>query len=280
MLALVFTAYVVRVGGDFMFGRFLIPVTPLFLVLFELGIARVFAGRPVLQWATLGIAAAGIAFTPYPLPRDPFGLVSGIVFEPNYYTPQATGQTRREGLTLRPFFDGLPICMAFFGGEARLVYYARPWVAIECATGLTDRTIAHQPLKQRGRIGHEKLASLDYLLDERRAHLAVFRGTARALRLDEAIPAVEIEMGGVRGRVLTWDPAVMDSLRARGASVQDFPAELDRLLAQPGLVVIWGGWTVREKLRRFYFGHVHDPSRQALVDQRVREAGGGEPGAE
>jgi hypothetical protein len=276
-ISLVFTAYVIRVGGDFMFARFLIPVTPLFLVLFELGVARFAAGRPALQWIALGIAAAGIAFTPYPLPRDPFGAVRGIVFEPNYYSPEATGRTRDQGLALRPFFAGLPVRMAFFGGEARLVYYARPQVAIECATGLTDRKIAHQVLKQRGRIGHEKLAPLDYLLDERGAHLSVFPNTARLYQLDKVIPTVEIEMNGVRGRILTWDPALMDSMRRRGARVQDFPAELDRLLAEPGLVVIWGGWSVREKLRRFYFGHASDPDREALLEQRVREAGGGPP---
>lgn len=276
-ISFVFTAYVIRVGGDFMFARFLIPVTPLFLVLFELGVARFAAGRAALQWIAMGIAAAGIVFTPYPLPRDPFGAVRGIVFEPNYYSPEATGRTRDQGLALRPFFAGLPVRMAFFGGEARLVYYARPRVAIECATGLTDRTIAHQPLKQRGRIGHEKVASLDYLLDDRRAHLAVFPNTARLYQLDKVIPTVEIEMNGVRGRILTWDPALMDSMRQRGAVVQDFPAELDRLLAEPGLVVIWGGWSVREKLRRFYFGHVRDPKREALLEQRVQEAGGGPP---
>ena len=277
MVSLVFTAYVVRVGGDFMFARFLIPVTPLFLVLFELGVARFAPGRPVFQWVWVAIAAAGIVFTPYPLPRDPFGAVRGIVFEPNYYTPEATGRTRDRGLALRPFFAGLPVRMAFFGGEARLVYYARPRIAIECATGLTDRTIAHQQLKQRTRIGHEKLASLEYLLDDRRAHLSVFPGTAKVLQLEKAIPTVEIEMNGVRGQVLTWDPPLMDSMRRRGALVPDFPAELDRLLAEPGLVVIWGGWSVREKLRRFYFGHVEDPIREALLEQRVREAGGGAP---
>src|SRR6185436_12109133 len=123
-VSLVFTAYVIRVGGDFMFARFLIPVAPLFLVLFELGVARFAVGRPALRWIAVGIAAAGIAFTPYPLPRDPFGAVRGIVFEPNYYTPEATGRTRDRGLALRPFFAGLPVRMAFFGGEARLVYYA------------------------------------------------------------------------------------------------------------------------------------------------------------
>ena len=272
ILALSYTTYVFRVGGDFMFGRFLIPMTPLYLVLLEAGITRIAAGRPRAQWVLVGIAAAGILLTPYPLPRDPLGAVRGIVFEPNYYSREATDWKRGQGLRLRAFFEGLPVRVAFFGGEARLVYYARPQIAIECTTGLTDRWIARQPLKERTRVGHEKLASRDYLLDVRRTQLAFFPGASKVLKLDEAIPAVEIEMGRVHGRVLTWDPALMDSLRRRGAVFQDFPAELDRLLSEPNLVLIWGGPTVADKLRRFYFGHVHDPGREALLAQRIREA--------
>ena len=269
LLAVAYTAFVVRVGGDFMFARFLIPITPLLLVLLELGISRL-GTRALTQCVLIGIAAAGIMFTPYPLPADPLGTVRGIVFEPNYYPLGATNETRHRGLVLRRFFEGLPVRVAFFGGEARLVYYARPYVAIECVTGLTDRQIARQPLKRRTRIGHEKLATTDYIIGERRAHFSFFRGTADVLHLDQVIPAVEIDLRGVRGRVLTWDPALMDSLRARGASIQDFPADLDRILDESSLVIQWEGRAIYDKMRRFYFGHVQDPKREALLLRRIR----------
>lgn len=271
LLTLVYTAFVVRVGGDFMFARFLIPVTPLLLVLLEAGITRL-GTRAVTQGILVGLTAAGILFTPYPLPADPLGTVRGIVFEPNYYPLEATNETRHKGLVLRRFFDGLPVRVAFFGGEARLVYYARPTVAIECVTGLTDRKIARQPLARRTRIGHEKLATTDYVIGERRAHFSFFGGTASVLRLDEVIPAVDIDLGGVRGRVLTWDPVLMDSLRARGAVIQDFPADLDRILDESSLVIRWEGAAIYDKMHRFYFGHVQDPKREALLVRRIREA--------
>jgi len=270
LLALAYTAFVVRVGGDFMFARFLIPMTPLLLVLLEMGITRLGA-RAITQSVLVGIAAAGILFTPYPLPADPLGTVRGIVFEPNYYPLEATNETRHKGLVLRRFFEGLPVRVAFFGGEARLVYYARPTVAIECVTGLTDRKIARQPLARRTRIGHEKLATTDYVIGERRAHLSFFGAAGSVLHLDEVIPAVEIHLRGVRGRVLTWDPVLMDSLRARGAVIQDFPADLDRILDESSLVIQWEGPAIYDKLHRFYFGHVRDPKREALLVQRIRE---------
>ncbi|HEU4723768.1 MAG TPA: hypothetical protein VFU59_00580, partial [Candidatus Eisenbacteria bacterium] len=107
MLVAVYVAFVIRVGGDFMFARFLIPVTPLLLVLLELGIARVALTRAWKQGVLAAAAAAGIVLTPYPLPSDPFGSIRGIVFEPNFYPRGPMDRVRREGLALRPFFAGL-----------------------------------------------------------------------------------------------------------------------------------------------------------------------------
>jgi hypothetical protein len=230
------------------------------------------ATRARWEWIVAGAAAAGVVLTPYPLPRDRFASVQGIVYEPHYYTRAATEQARREGLGLRRYFEDLPVTVAFFGGEARLVYYARPRVAIECVTGLTDRAIARQPLAQRTRIGHEKLASVDYLLGERNAHLAFFRNARSVLRLDEEIPLVDIDLGGVRGWVLTWDAALMDSLRERGAVIQDFPTELDGLLAAASPEHAMLDWFRYDKLHRFYFRSVDDPEREALLRRRLQEA--------
>jgi hypothetical protein len=277
LAALLLAAYVwfvLRVGGDFMFGRFLIPVTPLLFVLLELGITRLTPGRLRTPWLFAMLVAGGILLTPYPLPRDPFGDFRGIVFEPNFYPRDGAERTRAQGLALRPFFDGLPVRVAFFGGEARLVYYARPQTAIECATGLTDRQIARSPLKGRGRIGHEKQASMHYVLDDRRAHFSFTNELGAALRLDREIPHVTIEMGGVQGLVLTWEDALMNSLRRRGALFTDFPAELETVLENPALLQESRneGWLSYDKVHRFYFAQSNDPRRQALLQQRLRES--------
>ena len=270
-LVIAYTAFVLRVGGDFMFARFMIPITPLLLVLFELGITGVGEHRARAGWVLAGAAAAGILFTPYPIPFRAFGSIRGIVFEPKYYSAEATDRAKGQGLALRPFFQGLPVCVAFFGGEARMVYYARPRTAIECTTGLTDRRIARQPLEKRTRVGHEKLADVGYVIGERGAHVAFFRGASDVLRLSREVPLVDIEMAGVPGRVLNWDAAVLDSLRGRGAVIQDFPLELDGLLAAPTPEHGMLPWFTREKLHRFYFRHVSDPDREATFRKRLLE---------
>ena len=271
-LALPYMAMVLRVGGDFMFARFLIPVTPLLLVVFELALARLTSDRVRTQWLAAGLAGAAVLFTPYPFPQAPTSSVRGIVREQHFYGPKKAERMRQKGLTLRPYLEGLPVRVAYFGGEARLVYYARPMIAIECVTGLTDHHIARQPLKSRGRVGHEKLVSIDYLLDDRRAHVTFFWNAANALHLDREVPPVTIDMGGIRGKVLTWDPAVLDSLRGRGAVIQDFPGELDRLLREPSMIFRWVDWLAYAKVRRFYFDQAPDPQREALLRQRIQEA--------
>jgi hypothetical protein len=276
-LALPYMAYVVRVGGDFMFARFLIPVTPFLLVLTELGAGRLWPGRVLAQSIAAGAAAAAIFLTPYPLPKDRYQPFRGVVHEPHFYTPAKSMRMRREGLELRRCFEGIPVRLAFFGGEARLVYYARPMVAIECVTGLTDAHIARQPLQRRGRVGHEKLADARYLLDERRVNLTFFRNAPGLLHLDQEVPTITVEMAGLRGRVLTWEPGVIESLRARGAVIQDFPKELDRTLEAPTTVLRWVNWLDYGKVRRFYFDQAPDSAREALLRRRIAEAKGVTP---
>jgi hypothetical protein len=51
-----------------------------------------------------------------------------------------------------------------------LIYNLDPDYALEASTGLTDRTLARKILKDRGRIGHEKEATLEYMR-ERNVHI-------------------------------------------------------------------------------------------------------------
>jgi hypothetical protein len=159
--------------------------------------------------------------------------------------------------------------MAFLGSQAALVFYARPAVAIEAQTGLTDRWIARRPLARRGRVGHEKVAPVSYVIDERKVHFTVHRFPAVVLGFDEVIPIVAAALDGIPVRIVRWEPEVLEELKGRGAVVQDFPRELDQYLAaldrKPDA-------TVRAdyaKFRRFYFKWVTDPVREAPFLARV-----------
>ncbi|MGH9888397.1 MAG: hypothetical protein ACREBE_22875, partial [bacterium] len=212
-LAAVYVLYVMRVGGDFMFGRLLVPVTPFLAIVVERGLDGLLARRPVVRAAIAAALVAGMIATPSAVARHQ--RPRGITDERDAYLVVLAGWADRadaHGATLARLFDGLPITVCFFGAQARLVYRSRVATAIECETGLTDAAIARQPLGERGRVGHEKHAQLPYLL-ARHTDFVLTRDYANTtLGLDAALPNVPIELGKIQGRVITWDPAIMGAL--------------------------------------------------------------------
>jgi hypothetical protein len=269
-LAAVYALYVMRVGGDFMFGRLLVPVTPFLLVLIERGLAALLGGRPAVRAGAIAALGVGLVVTPAAVAHGQ--QPRGIADENYVYTvafPFWAERADTNGAVLARLFDGLPVSVGFFGAQARLVYRSRVAIAIECETGLTDAEIAHQPLAARGRIGHEKHAQLAYLLG-RRVDLVLTRDWAnQVLRLDDQLPDVPIDLGRIAGRVISWDPAIMASLAARGVHVPDVPAQIDGYLASmAGLpdAVVRRDW---ERFRRLYFDRTPDPAREAPFRLRL-----------
>ena len=269
-LAFVYTLYVMRVGGDFMFGRLLLPVTPFLAILVERGLGDALGRRPVLRAVIAAALVVALVVTPSAVDRHQ--RPRGITDERDAYTVVLAGWAQRaddNGATLAALFDGLPITVCFFGAQARLIYRSRVATAIECETGLTDAAIARQELRERGRIGHEKHAQLGYLL-ARRVDFVLTRDYANTtLGLDAALPDVPIALGKIQGRVITWDPTIMAALRARGVAVPDVPAQIDRIIAaMPGRTDadVRRDW---ERYRRLYFDRVPDPAREAPFRARL-----------
>lgn len=269
-LAVVYALYVMRVGGDFMFGRLLVPVTPFLLIALERGLGALAGRRPVIRAAV--IAGLGVALVVMPAAVDHHRRPRGIADERDAYMVVLAGWAQRaddNGAALAVLFDRLPVTVCFFGAQARLVYRSRVATAIECETGLTDAAIAHQALHERGRIGHEKHAELSYLV-ARRVDFVLTRDWANeVLHLDAQLPDVPIELGRIRGRVITWDPRIITPLAERGVRVPNVPALIDRYLAtladQP-LAAVRRDW---ERFRRLYFDRVDDPEREMPFRARL-----------
>ena len=263
------TLYVIRIGGDFMFARMLLPVAPFVLVLLDQALPAFTGGRTLVAAGITAALAAGVLLTPNPVSGT--DMVSGIANEPNFYTPERTASSRAHGEAMRPYIEGLPVRMVFMGGDARAVYYSRVETAIEGATGLTDRAIAHQPLPARARVGHEKTASIDYLLHRRKVNLLYSRGGMRALNLGTRIPDVPIAFGSHVAQLVRWEPELVREFVARGAQVGDFPAHLDeyfKILPLPPDSEMAQDY---RKLKTFYFEPARDRTReQAFLEQMSR----------
>jgi hypothetical protein len=270
-LAAVYALYVIRVGGDFMFARLLIPVAPFLLLLVERGLDALLGARPRVRAAAIAALGVGLVATPSPVAGSQ--RVHGIADENYVYTrafPHWAERADANGAELARLFDGLPIAVGFFGLQARLVYRSRVATAIECETGLTDAAIAHQELPERGRIGHEKHARLPYLL-ARHVDLLLTRDptASERLQLDDQLPTVPIELGRIAGQVITWDPATMAALAARGVRVPDVPAQIDAYVARMASrsdAEVRRDW---ERYRRLYFDRTPDPAREQPFRRRL-----------
>lgn len=270
-----FTLYVIRLGGDFMFARMLIPVTPFYLILLDLGLLLIPLRRAAGRLALAAICCLALWLPPTPM-SGPM-IMHGVANEWSYYQQMSLkdGGIDAASAHLKRFFDGLPVRIAFLGSEAHLMHRARIPVAIEAEAGLTDRFIARQRLDSRGRVGHEKNAPPEYLITERKVHFAISQEAPRILRLPEVIPNVQMHLGGWTVHVLHWDPVIMEELRRRGAEFADFPEQLDEFIGRMAGMPIEQVEAVYRKVKRFYFDSVPDPKREAPFLKRLGRATAG-----
>jgi hypothetical protein len=264
-----YALYVTRVGGDFMYARMLLPATPFFFILIELALLRLRPGFRAVEMLLCAAIIAALVLPRYPM--EGRELISGVANEWSYYGNALLNE--KDAGIMRHYFDGLPVCVAFMGAEAHRVYRARIPTAIESEAGLTDRFVAHQVLSERGRVGHEKNAPLEYLIEKRKAHFIFHPSAVEMLRLPERIPGFILKLDGLEGFILHWDPEIMKELKRRGAKFDDVPAYLDGLIskldrASDEQVRKW-----YEMLRLFYFEHVTDPGREAPFLKRLPDVG-------
>jgi len=250
--------YVIRVGGDFMFGRFLIPITPLLFLSLELSLPA------VARSARTGLVAAGAVVLAVALHWHPFdppnSLVDGIADEHHYYPNEWHERAREVGARLREDFEGINCTVGFYGMFAMHMYYAEFPVAIECNAGLTDEFSAHQKLTKRGRVGHEKSAPPEYMF--RRQIRFIFRGGVRAKTPYDQMRI--IRFGDFNAYILTYDNTVMEKLRRRpGIEFIAVPSFLDDYLKTIDQIPL----TRRQQdfgfFREYYFMNNSDSSRYA-----------------
>ncbi|MFT7623265.1 MAG: hypothetical protein ACI9WU_002444 [Myxococcota bacterium] len=209
--AALFTIYVARSGGDFMFARRLIPALPLALLALEAPLTRL--TQPTLR---RGLAVALIVATLLPLPVFDWwtgddGRAYGILDESRSYPADVVALRKAQGETMAAVFDGLDARFVIEGGLCNLAYYSGLPEIIE-ANGLTDHTIARQPLAQRGVPGHEKQPTQAYL-DQRGVQFMVLHGSVARPRPTTVI----LQPGPVFLELRRYDKPLMDELARRGA---------------------------------------------------------------
>ena len=207
--SILYILFLFKIGGDFMFARLLIPITPLILfygeiVLYELSSMS----RNIISiFLFLGFV---FFYNPYQNTQIP--VIDEISNESDIYKLKSVYELKLELLSISKIFQDEEISFAFGGSQAMIVYYLNPKLAIESTTGLTDEWIAHQSLIERGKVGHEKKAPQAYLW-KRNVHINLFPDAETPITTYnsfsiKALPGVF--------RILNYDSASFENLEKSG----------------------------------------------------------------
>lgn len=256
-----FTLYVVRVGGDFMFGRFLLPVAGFGFFALECALRRLRFGT-VWTWS-IALLLVVLVWARQDLFKSAL-IVNGVADEPACYPAAWHENAKTSGMKMRSLFEGRDVRVAFSGRYAMWVYYARPATAIEAETGLTDTTIAHRFLLSRGRPGHEKPATLKYL--QRRETHFLFRPPFES---DHPLDRLRfVRFYDLEALMLTYDQALLDAWRGNtDVSFTDYPQLLDRIIADSAVIASHEYVEMLAFSEGYYFGRQPDTTRRSALER-------------
>jgi hypothetical protein len=222
--------YVVRVGGDFMLNRFFIDLLPPVLVAAEAGLRwRYREAAPRLRIAVAALAVLAVAGPWLPVKLiKPWEKKWHLAAEETFYQLRSVFPISVIGIgdqaakvkkvfTDRNFFPRLALgSVGVIGYESRL-----PIVDV---FGLTNRAIARKEIRERGRPGHEKMATWDEVLAE---------GAEVGLDLWGYSPLrewSEASANGLQLAILRFTPEILERLRSYpGARVPDPWVEAPRI---------------------------------------------------
>jgi len=272
-----YNLYVLKVGGDFMYGRFYLTLLPLCLLGAEALIYNVVAGpsSPLSRARVAGASAVTALLATSAIGLHMIGpnkirwgiadegsvyrltqLSPPVVNHPNYRVGNLFGTTLADR-KIAPFVATTGIGM--------LGYYSQlPVIDIR---GLTDVTVARGELQQRGRPGHEKRASNAYMVRRgvRFVRWKVHRDHDRLVRLNLG------RKMGKTWRILVYDRDLMRQIITAAPEIGfvDFEEHLDDYIEG---VATRDTAALREDLawfRSYYFDHNDDPQRLRVIEDEL-----------
>jgi capsule synthesis protein PGA_cap len=232
----IYLAYVVRVGGDFMLGRFLLVLMPIVLLCAEGWVHR--AGRShgtYPSWRSVAGAALILA-TLHGMPLIEPGKTRWHIADENSFYRLAslnpivirsgggktTGDRTAGAMKFRQeLYDRGVSPVIATGGIGIVSYYSN--LPLIDNRGLTDKFVARSPIRERGRPGHEKWATSTYL-DHRNVLM---------IRKIGERPYSKFDLGGEKVRfwfLYRYDQELLQQIAdvSPGFSYTDFPDYLDR----------------------------------------------------
>lgn len=210
--------FVARVGGDFMYARFLIPLIPLVYFIIEFSLKQF--NKPKLLFGVLLLVPVEMSlrndmFYNVKEEHKPAFELKGITDEQWYWSHKVSGDNNLidndkvtgemvQQLLARDSFVVLLRSQCAFG------YYLGNNITCIDNSGLTDSYIARLPIKERSRVGHEKTATLEYM-KQRGVHFIFNRSI-----YDKNNKQVVFRLYGIqiRAEIIVYDDIVKNLLRS------------------------------------------------------------------
>lgn len=271
----IFNFYVVRVGGDFMYGRFYITLMPLMLLGAEVAVHRVLdAASPSTKWTKVAgyllgglllCTAGGVSLI---RPRmTEWRIADESSFYPlsQLFPVEVDHGNFRTGVELQKLHSAGLSPLIATSAIGMLGYQSH--LPIVDLVGLVDAEIGRSKLLARGRPGHEKKASTAYLA-RRNPHL---------VRNETYVPVpyrklTRIQFAGVgtkrRWDIYHYDRKVMRQIAEvlPGTKFRRFEPYFDRYARRAKKRLPKAFARDRDFFQRYYFDHNDDPARERKLE--------------
>jgi len=256
LFTVVFTVYLIRIGGDFMFARFFIPITPFLYFLMEVFANRILDKKYLIPF--VAVACLASYFYRYP---DQIRSVSNKIVDERYFYPKSRiEEAKWKGEVLKSYLENTEARVVIFGTQAMLAYYAEFPTVIEAVSGLTDEYIAHLPISKRTRPGHEKGSPAEYLY-RRGVNFAFYSGLYNNPRPSADLR--DISFGEVKGGIYVYNRDLMRKLKMYPeVKFVDFEQFLDEYIKQMPSASRSDILTDYKFFKEYYFDHNPDTIRQ------------------
>ena len=227
--------FVAKVGGDFMHARFIIPIAPFIYFIIYYSVVKYVPKK------NLNIVLCILLFCSFFETEIRFDIFKApdkngkIITTLNrdvaderwaYTTYLPIENDIKLGKVLHSTFEGIDAKMLVRGGQACLGYFAGFPYAQEYH-GLTDTLIAHSIVLQRGRIGHEKHATNEYL-QNKGINFLFNRSPLTKDRYKYA--EIDVSPYTISTEIITYNNKIIEQLKQRlgeGFLFTDFQAYLD-----------------------------------------------------
>jgi hypothetical protein len=272
--------FVAKVGGDFMYARFMIPCVPfiyftIFYSLFLIDLKHLNTILFVILSFTLVETSirTDMFFEPDGKGGKTLLIPEGIADERYCYLYCLnTDREVKQGIELNERLKNVNYKALIFGAQARFAYYA-DFSYCQDYFGLTDTLIAHSEIKERGRIGHEKHGTIDYFESKN----INFSFNADPLKEDNyRLAQIDLPSGPVSMEIITYDNLIIEKFvhnLGKDFHYINFPNYLDSYITHT-LPTIKSYDQLNIKYQKFYvyyFKNNNDKQRESLFTDKLKE---------